>query len=80
MHIQQYLSIISSHTFSLCFLDNVCTLHARLHGGPLGSPCLMPFSDEQRVFLFQSPGSKAQLYTSKVKESARGQPTLHNSS
>lgn len=80
MHIQQYLSINSSHTFSLCFLDNVCTLHARLHGGPLGSPCLMPFSDEQRVFLFQSPGSKAQLYTSKVKESARGQPTLHNSS
>lgn len=46
----------------LCFLASVCPPHARLHGGPSASPCLMPFSGEQRVFLYESPGSTAQLY------------------
>lgn len=49
-------------TLILCFLASVFPPHVRLHGGPSASPCLMPFSGEQRVFLYESPGSTAQLY------------------
>lgn len=44
-----------SMTLILCFLASVCPPHVRLHGGPSASPCLMPFSGEQRVFLYESP-------------------------
>lgn len=44
-----------SMTLTLCFLASVCPPHVRLHGGPSASPCLMPFSGEQRVFLYESP-------------------------
>lgn len=75
------LPVICLHTYtSFAFWLIFLLFTPRLHGGPSGSPCLMPFINEQRLFLFRSPESKAQLYTCRVKESARGQATLHNSS
>lgn len=67
-----------STTLILCFLASVCPPHVRLHGGPSASPCLMPFSGEQRVFYM-----KVQTHSSAVMPSAgsaRGQCRLCSSS